>query len=185
MSQRAAQLGTAAATQVGELINLVSAADDTMLHRPCPGREKLGDGSIGAIAAHTADNYERIGTFVAASQRMASRHGRQQLGRHKFPGALRVVGHTKRDQSAHQPIGHGQHDVYTAETARSAEIAQRLTSARDDLARIGELTDDQLDAIPPKGSFRFCDGERTLELVLAGLLKHQQQQVQAVKAALA
>jgi hypothetical protein len=30
------------------------------LHLPCAGREKLGDGTVGAVAMHTADNYLRI-----------------------------------------------------------------------------------------------------------------------------
>ncbi|MBV8713036.1 MAG: hypothetical protein JOY56_14705 [Solirubrobacterales bacterium] len=43
---------------------------------------------------------------------------------------------------------------------------------------------EQLDRVPAKDSFRFCDGERTLEQVLLGLLKHQDHQVQALRAAL-
>ena len=39
------------------------------------------------------------------------------------------------------------------------------------------------DAIPPKDSFRFCDGERTLEQVLVALLKHQGHQVDAIETA--
>jgi hypothetical protein len=48
---------------------------------------------------------------------------------------------------------------------------------------MAELTDDQLDSVPPVGSFRFCDGQRTLEQVVASLLKHQGRQVDAMKAA--
>ena len=170
MSERAEQLQTTAATQIGELIDLVSTANDATLHRPCPGREKLGDGTIGASAAHTADNYQRIGTFVATSQRMANRHDSRQPDRHRIPSVLRAIGH----QSG-----------YTAETVQPTEIASRLTVARQDLARIAQLTDQHLDAIPPKDSFRFCDGQRTLEQVLAALLKHQDHQVQTLKTALA
>ncbi len=46
------------------------------------------------------------------------------------------------------------------------------------------MTDSQLDAIPPKDSFRFCDGQRSLEQVLASLLKHQAHQFDALKAAI-
>ena len=182
MTERAEKLQVVAATQIGELIELVGAADDATLHRPCPGRDKLGDGTIGATAAHTADSYQRIGTFVATSQRMADREGSRQPDRHRIPGFLRALGHT---QNQHKADGHSHQAGYTADTVQPKEIARRLTAARQDLAGIARLTDPQLDAIPPKDSFRFCDGQRTLEQVLAGLLKHQGHQVQALKAALA
>ena len=40
------------------------------------------------------------------------------------------------------------------------------------LGEIARLTDSQLDVISPTGSFGFCGGQRTLERVLASLLKH-------------
>jgi hypothetical protein len=146
MSHRAEALHTIADTQIGVLVDLISVADDAALQRPCPGREKLGDGTIGAIAAHTAANYERIGAFVAT----------------------------------------GQHDQpHTTAGAGAQSILERLTGARQSLGALATLTDVQLDAIPPKDSFRFCDGERTLEQVVAGLLKHQGHQLQALRTALA
>ena len=177
MSERADQLQTTASTQIGELIELVSTADDAALYRPCPGREKLGDGTIAALAAHTADNYQRIGAFVATSQRMGS-------DGHRRPRILRGIEHTPFGQNQHQVDRHGQ-AAYIAEAIQPTEIRDRLTATRQDLVRIAQLTDEQLDAIPPKDSFRFCDGQRTLEQVLAGLLKHQDHQVQTLKAALA
>jgi hypothetical protein len=185
MSERAEQLQTTAATQIGELIDLVSTADDATLHRPCPGREKLGDGTIAASAAHAADNYQRIGAFVATSQRMANRHSSPQTDRHRIPGVLRAIGHTPASQNQHEADSHGEQGGYNAESVQPTELARRLTAARQDLARIAQLTDRQLDTVPPKDSFRFCDGQRTLEQVLAGLLKHQDRQVQTLKAALA
>ena len=62
-------------------------------------------------------------------------------------------------------------------------MVAQLSASRDALGRIAELTDSQLDAIPPKDSFRFCDGQRTLEQVIASLLKHQSHQLDALKAA--
>ena len=61
-------------------------------------------------------------------------------------------------------------------------MVEQLTASRATLGRIAELTDPQLDAIPPKDSFRFCDGQRTLEQVLASLLKHQAHQIDALRA---
>jgi hypothetical protein len=56
---------------------------------------------------------------------------------------------------------------------------------RATLGRLAELTDGQLDQVPPDGSFRFCDGQRTLEQVLASLLKHQAHHLDALRSAVA
>ena len=63
-------------------------------------------------------------------------------------------------------------------------MLDQLSRTRQTLQEIAQLTDLQLDAIPPKDSFRFCDGQRTTEQVLAGLLTHQDHQVAALDAAL-
>jgi hypothetical protein len=180
LSDRADNLHVAADQQIGELIDILSTADASTLHRPCPGREKLGDGTIGAIAAHTTENYERIGSFLTTRDRTVTRHGNDQTGRHRLPGFLRALGHTPPDDTQHG----GHDDGYKADSATPSEIVERLEAASERLASIAGLTDQQLDAVPPKDSFRFCDGQRTLEQVLAGLLKHQDRQVQTIKAAL-
>ena len=82
--------------------------------------------------------------------------------------------------------GADQHDNgYTADNVDLDAVVEQLGAARETLGRIAELTDNQLDAIPPNDSFRFCDGQRTLEQVLASLLKHQGHQVEALKTAVA
>jgi hypothetical protein len=182
MSHRAEQLCVSAQNQITELIDLLLVADDTTMHLPCPGREKLGDGTVGAIAAHTAENYERIAAFVAAGGSMASRHGHGQPRRRGSRVLLRVLGHSPPEHVQAGPSGH--QDGFTADGADPRQIVNRLLATRDDFARIGQLTDQQLDSVPPKDSFRFCDGERTLEQVLTGLLKHQDHQLQALVAAL-
>jgi hypothetical protein len=154
LSARAQALEAAADRQIAELIELVSSADAATLGDPCQGREKLGDGTVGALAAHTADNYLRIAMFVAPGHDVQTEHG-----------------------------DHGH--PHAADSASTAAVAERLADARRRLAAIAELADEQLDAIPAKDSFRFCDGQRTLEQVLAGLLKHQEHQVGALRAALA
>jgi hypothetical protein len=184
MSHRAEQLQTTADTKITELIDLIRTADEPTLHRPCPGREKLGDGTIGASASHAAANYQRIGTFVATAEAVSLRHNAERQGRYRIPAVTGALGRTPPDDSRHAPVA-GRHDqAYTASDANPCEIVERLAAARAQLARIAELTDQQLDSVPPKDSFRFCDGERTLEQVLAGLLKHQDHQVQALRAAL-
>jgi hypothetical protein len=161
LSERAQRLQATADEQIAELIDLIATADDASLRRPCPGREKLGDGTMGALAAHTTENYQRIATFVAT--RVGDADG---LG----------------DGGVHGPIGHGHADGYTAGGTTRADLVRRLAVARERLARIAELADDQLDSVPDRDSFRFCDGQRTLEQVLNGLLKHQGHQVQLLVA---
>ena len=79
----------------------------------------------------------------------------------------------------------GQH----AEGDRVSEIELdvllvRLAAARDALATIGQLSDEQLDSIPPAGEMKFADGQRTLEQIVASLFKHQRRQVTALTAEL-
>jgi hypothetical protein len=160
MSERGQRLQSTADEQIARLIDLIATADEASLRRPCPGRENLGDGTTGALAAHTTENYQRIATFVA----------------------IRVGDADGLEDGAHGPIGHGHADGYTAGSTTRADLVRRLAVARERLARIAELTDDQLDSVPDKDSFRFCDGQRTLEQVLSGLLKHQEHQVQLLVA---
>ena len=180
MTKRGQELSVNADRQIAELIDVLSALDQAALRGPCPGREKLGDGTIGAAAQHTADNYQRIADFVQTSDRMSAGHGG-----HRIPRFLRALGHGPHDH-ANPETGAARHrNGYTEDSIDLDAVVGQLNASRDALGRIGELTDSQLDAVPPKHSFRFCDGQRTLEQVLAGLLKHQAHQVEAVKTALA
>jgi hypothetical protein len=149
MSQRAEQLHATAEGQIDELIALMSTLDEAALRRPCPGRQKLGDGTVGAAARHTADNYRRIAAFVRGGEAGTGRHG----------------------------------NGYTADSIDLGAVTGLLSAARTALARIAQLSDSQLDAVPAKDSFRFCDGQRSLEVVLAGLLTHQGHQVGALRTA--
>jgi hypothetical protein len=45
MNEGARQLQTTAEAQIDQLVGLVLGADDAVLRRPCPGREKRGDGT--------------------------------------------------------------------------------------------------------------------------------------------
>jgi hypothetical protein len=183
MTDRAEQLHATADGQIAELIGLISTVDEARLRLPCPGREKLGDGTIAAAAWHAADNYQRIAAFVQTSDRMSRVHEPAQHSGHRIPRFLRALSHRPADHAEHGPDA-GQHDdSYTADTIDPGAVIDRLSASRDSLGRIAELTDSRLDAIPPKGRFRFCDGQRTLEQVLAGLLKHQSHQIDNLKAA--
>ncbi len=185
MSQRGQELSASAGGQIAELIDLLSALDQTALRRPCPGREQLGDGTIGAAAQHTADNYQRIADFVQTRDRMSA----GSHGGHRLPRFRRALDHKPQDDANpdHAPgAGADRHDYrYAAEPIDSHAVVEQLGASRDALGRIAELTERQLNAIPPKDSFRFCDGQRTLQQVLASLLKHQAHQVEALKTAVA
>jgi hypothetical protein len=177
MNVRAMKLSETADRQISGLIDLLDATDASALRLPCSGREKLGDGTVGALAKHTADNYRRIAEFVAAGAQQSARHSQ-----------TREVLHGQSPQPPeHSPREHGNDHAqhYTADGVDLRNLTAQFSAARHELAQIRELTDAQLDAVPPSGSFRFCDGQRTLAQVLVGLLKHQARQVDAVKAALA
>ena len=62
-------------------------------------------------------------------------------------------------------------------------VLAQLATAADNLAVLADLSDEQLDAVPPAGTMRFCDGRRTLEQVVASALRHQRHQIDALKAA--
>jgi hypothetical protein len=183
MTERAKQLYAIADGQIAELIDLISTLDEATLGLPCPGREKLGDGTIGAAARHTADNYERIAAFAQALDRSSSVQGPAQHDGHRTPRLPRRIGHGPAGDAAHGPAGGEHRDEYTADNMDVDIVVGQLSVSRDALGAIAGLTDSQLDSIPPRGSVRFCDGQRTLEQVLAGLLKHQGHQVDALKAA--
>jgi hypothetical protein len=187
MTERANQLHATVDGQIDEVIGVISTLDEATLRQPCPGREKLGDGTVAACARHTADNYQRIAAFVETSDRIsdadADAHAPAQHGGHRIPRLLRALGHGLASNAEHAPgAGQTEHQ-YTADNIDLGAVVKRLSASRDTLRQIAELTDSQLDAIPPKDTFRFCDGQRTLEQVLASLFKHQDHQVEALKAA--
>jgi hypothetical protein len=183
MDECAERLHATGDAQIAELIALISTVDEAALRLPCPGRQKLGDGTVGASVRHTAENYQRIAGFVQTSDLMSGAHAPTPNGAHRIPRFLRAIGHGPADHAERGP-GAGQHDEqYTSDNIDLTALVTELSASRDTLGRIAELTASQLDATPPKDSFRFCDGQRTLEQVLASLLKHQSHQIDALRAA--
>jgi hypothetical protein len=184
MTERGKQRYAIADQQITELTDLIRTLDEPALRRPCAGREKLGDGTVAACAQHTAHNYQQIGTFVASAGRTSAGHATGQRDGHRIPPFLRALGHQAAEQSRHGADSHGHNEPYPAENTSPADLIEQLSTARENLSGIAELTDRQLDTIPPKDSFRFCDGQRTLEQGLTGLLTHQDHQVRALQSAL-
>ena len=175
MSERATQLFQTADAQIGDLIALLGAADAAALHAPCPGREKLGDGTVAAVAMHTADNYHRIAEYLGADPQPRSRTAKR---RHRIPASL----------GAHRRHGRRDHSdamaAYRAENIDPPSLLERLETARARLRPLSELSDEQLAAVPPADEMRFADGQRTLEQIVVSLLKHQGHQCGALAAAL-
>ena len=180
MSERAERLHSTANGQIERLMELLASIDETALRLPCPDREKLGDGTIGALVSHTADNYQRIAAFVETSDRMAAGQDRTPPDGHRFPRFLRVRGHGPADHGKHGPAVVRGGGSYSADAIDPDAVVAQLAASRDALGQVAELTDSRLDAIPAKDSFRFCDGQRTLEQVLASLLNHQRHQLDAL-----
>jgi hypothetical protein len=147
MSERGIHLMKVADRQIADLIALFSSTDEAVLHSPCPGREKLGDGTIAACARHTADSYVRIARFVRGE-------GQE---------------------------GHGR--GYRSQDIDLEGLLTRLSAARSALEILADQTDEQLDAVPLSGEMKFCDGQRTLEQIIAKLLQHQGHNVDALKRA--
>jgi hypothetical protein len=184
MGERANQLHETADGQLIELIALLSARGEAVLSLPVPGREKLGDGTVGACALHTAERYQLIAEFLQDTAQMPAPRAAQGPSRHRIPRFLQARGHGP--GSAAETRHEGMHDGdYTAKDVALDALLERLSATRDAFGRLAELTDERLDAVPAAGSFRFCDGHRTLEQVVAGLLKHQGHQIDAMSTALA
>ena len=176
MTERAAQLFQTADGQMSDLITLLSAADGAALHLPCPGREKLGDGTVAAVAMHTADNYVRIVEYLAAD--LPASPSKQE---HRHSAPLSPTVHGPRSGHGHDDRAAG----YAAQAINRQRLLDRLAIARARLSVLAELSDERLAAVPPASDMRFADGQRTLEQIVIGLLQHQRHQLDALAAALA
>jgi hypothetical protein len=156
VSGRGRHLLGKATQQIDTLAATLAGAGESALPRPCPGRDKLGDGTVGAVAMHTTENYKRIAGFLTGTA---------------GPG----TGHHAGEHAAD----------YRAEDLDFEELLDRLSAAKDAFAVLGELDDAALDTVPAAGDVRFADGKRTLEQIVESMLKHQRHQVDAIRGALA
>ena len=141
---------TAVERQLVELEAALGDADDRDLGSPCAGREGIGDGSVGAVAAHTIDVYRRVAAFLGG-------------------------------EAADTRHSHG-HQAHGAPAAAGVEaLRAELGTAKAELSGLAGV---DLARVPPAGTFRFCDGERTLEDVILRVLGHQRHHVAAVSSEL-
>jgi hypothetical protein len=167
MSERGNQLLEIANRQISEVIDLLSASGEAALSLPNPGRQKLGDGTVGASALHTADSYHRIAAIVRDSRSTPREHSEAEYG------------HAKHSHPGHR------NENYAAENVELHDLLDRLSAGSRALSILVDLTDEQLDGVPPAGSERFCDGKRTLEQVVSGALNHQSKNIDGLRAAIA
>jgi hypothetical protein len=156
MSARGQRLLEESIQQIDMLANSLARAGAVALARPCPGRGKLGDGTVGAVATHTADNYHHVARFLRPT-----------------PGA----------EASHRGRAHG--TGHRVEDVDLGNLLDRLVAAKLALAVLAELDDRALGTTPTAGDMKFVDGVRTLEQILVNVLKHQRHQVDALAAALA
>jgi uncharacterized damage-inducible protein DinB len=146
MSERGAQWLDRADRQIARLRDLLSIRGEEILILPCPGHEKLGDGTVGATIGHISRVYLMLAGFIQG-------------------------GDPHRDQ------GHGTRGGLE-------ELVEQMSSATHALRELAVLSDAQLESVPPEGSFRFCDGRRTLEQVIENVVNHQAHHVDAVTSAM-
>ena len=155
MSNRGTQLARMADRQISELTEILSRCGEAGLLLPCPGRERLGDGTVAACARHTTENYHRIAGLI--------RH----------------------DPITPNGSQHAHDTGPSVERISLPALLARLAAAREAVAELAGVGDDQLDSVPTAGTVRFANGATTLEQVIAAALKHQQHQLDALKAAVA
>ena len=66
-----------------------------------------------------------------------------------------------------------------------SDMVHQSTGGRIPIGLLADLTDEQFDSVPPKGSSRFSDGRRTLEQVIDGVIAHQAAHLATLKRAVA
>lgn len=103
--------------------------------------------------------------------------------RRRWPTPRRRIHHRNRAWPTRRVA---RHEVggHPAPDRDRAALLERLSKARHALGVLAELSEDQLDRVPPASDMRCVDGRRLLEEIVAALLRHQQHQVDAIGATL-
>ena len=155
MSERGTRLMAKADRQLSEMIEFFGTLDEADLHKPCPdesAEDSAGD-TVGAVAAHMAQGYHFLGKFLQADG---------------YVSGSPATGNRKGRGHRYRP-GHGR----TFPPATLPDVVDRLTGGKAPIDLLADLTDEQLDSVPPAGSSRFSDGSRTLEQVIDEVIAHQ------------
>ena len=167
MSERGTRLMAKADSQLSEMIEFFGTLNEVDLHKPYPDEsteDSAGD-TVGAVAAHMAQGYHFLGKFLQADGYV--------------PGSP-ATGNRKGCGHRYRP-GHGR----TFPPAALPAVVDRLTAGKAPIGLLADLTDEQLDSVPPVGSSRFSDGSRTLEQVIDEVIAHQAAHLATLKRAVA
>lgn len=159
MSERATRLMAKADGQLSEIIEFFGTLDEADLRKSCPdeGAEHSAGDTVGAVAAHMAEGYHHLGRFLKATGNVPGPQAKPNNHRHDHGHASEAL----------------------------PDIRVRLASGRTPIRVLTDLTDEQLDSVPPAGSSRFSDGHRTLEQVIDAVIAHQAAHLSTLKRAVA
>jgi hypothetical protein len=166
MSARGIDLMTKASRQLDEIAEFLGTLEETDLGKPCAdesagetvgaaGAHGGGD-TVGETAAHMADGYDQLGRLL------------QTTG--YVPGSPTTGDNHKHDHAR------------TPEAL--PDLLARLVGGKARIALLADLTDEQLDSVPPAVGM-FSDGRRTLEQVLEAVIAHQAAHLATLKRAVA
>ena len=146
MSERGARLMAKAQRQLSEMIEFFGTLDEADLRKPCTeeSAEDSPGETVAAVAAYTAEGYHHLGRFLEAAG---------------YVSGIPETGN-----------GHGHGHVPEA----LPDMRDRLVVGKSLIGLLGDLTDEQLDSVPPAGSSRFSDGCRTLDQVIEAVITHQE-----------
>jgi hypothetical protein len=182
MSERASQLATKTSDQVMDMIDLLADLSESDLRAPCS--DNTGETTVGESAAHVAMGYGELTKFLE-SQLSAPREPSRGFslgsafkklhehvaGGHDDHGDDH--GHDHGHDHAHghgHGHGHGDdHDPTDVKATAALLSANGVAASR----LLETLSDEQLDAVMPRGSVRFADGKRSLYTILDTVVEHQ------------
>jgi hypothetical protein len=153
-----------ASSQLAEATGLVDRLTEAELGAPCS--DESGDGAgrtVGAVAAHLAEGYDRLGQFLQASGYVPH-----------APGT---------DSHYHAGSEHQEHQGAGSVPESVPGLLNRLAAGTASVGLLADLTDQQLGSVPDGRSSRFSDGRRTLAQVLDAAIAHQAEHLAALKRA--
>lgn len=116
---------TTASRQLDEMADVVATLSEPDLRKPCPD-DSAGD-TLGALAAHMAEGYHFLGRFLQAAGYVPG-----------GPPSGNGHGHAHGHERAQPP-------------AAASDVLARMTAGTAPIGLLADLTDEQLDSVPPEG----------------------------------
>ena len=176
MGDRGTRLMAKADGQLSETIEFFATLEEADLRKACTdeGAEDSSGGTVAAVAAHTAEGYHQLGRFLRAAGYVP---GLPETG------SDRGRGHGGRDRG--QDRGQEHRHAHGHAPDALPDMRGRLSEGKVPIGLLAELTDEQLDGLPPAGSSPFSDGRRTLDRVIEAAIAHQAAHLLALKRAVA